>query len=59
MQGIENLNQLQYLDISENKITDYKPLYNLKNLKELTTDYMNATQLKDLQDKLPNTKINK
>lgn len=58
LDGIEKLLKLEYLDVSQNKITDYKPLYNLKNLKELTTNSMTNTQLKELQNKLPNTKIN-
>jgi len=59
LDGIEKLTKLEYLDVSHNKITDYKPLYKLKNLKELTTNLMSNTQLKELQGRLPNTKINK
>jgi hypothetical protein len=59
LDGIEKLSKLEYLDVSHNKITDYKPLYKLKNLKELTTNIMSIAQLKELQDRLPNTKINK
>lgn len=59
LDGIEKLTTLEYLDVSHTKITDYKPLYKLKALKELTTNIISNTQLKELQDKLPNTKINK
>ena len=59
LEGIEKLPTLEYLDVSHNKISDYKPLYKLNNLKELTTPLISKAQLKELQYQLPNTKINK
>ncbi|HKC68628.1 MAG TPA: DUF4153 domain-containing protein [Bacteroidia bacterium] len=58
LNGIEKLDRLEYLDISQNQISDYTPLYCLKNLRELIVNNIDTDKLKELQSKLPNTKIN-
>jgi hypothetical protein len=58
LQGIEALRDLEYLNIGENLIADYTPVYSLKKLKQLWVgNQVTDKQYAGLQKNLPNTTI--
>lgn len=57
LEGIENIKTIEILDISGNNISDFTPLYKLKNLKELYIGKITDDQLTKLKQMLPKLKI--
>jgi Leucine-rich repeat (LRR) protein len=58
LKGPRSMKKLEVLDIRHNRITDYSPLFELKNLKKLYVDTeIPTTQFEALQQQLPQTTI--
>ena len=57
IEELSKLPQLEELNLQGNAITDYTPLYGLKNLKVLIISTPDAATLKQLKQHLPNTQI--
>ena len=56
--GIESLTHLEYLNLSRNNISDYSPLYKMKQLKEIRLGYPTTpTEVELLRTNLPSTLI--